>query len=65
MTTIEIICTALGTAVTVVGGVYGVVNYIFKKGMNREHQINFENKTNESLTQISYQIDRQEKETKI
>lgn len=64
MTTIEIICTALGTAVTVIGGVYGVVNYIFKKGMNREHLINFENNTNESLAKISEQLVNQETETK-
>lgn len=64
MGTIEIICTALGTAITVIGGVYGVVNYIFNKGMNREHLINFENTTNNGFAQINKRLDSQGSETK-
>lgn len=64
MGTIEIICTALGTAIAVVGGVYGVVNHIFNKGMNREHLINFENTTKEGFAQINNRMDKQEAETK-
>jgi len=58
MGTIEVICIALGTAIAVVGGVYGVVNYIFNKGMNREHLINFENTTKEGFSQINKRLDK-------
>lgn len=71
MGTIEIICTALGTAVTVIGGVYGVISYIFKKGMSKEHLVNFEKATLAEFTKIethfdkiNLRMDKQEAETK-
>lgn len=71
MGTIEIICTALGTAITVIGGVYGVISYIFKKGMSKEHLINFEKATlaefakiDTHFDKINLRMDKQETETR-
>lgn len=58
MGTIEIVCTAIGTAITIIGGVYAVVNYIFNKGMNKEHFVNFEKSTKEGFTQINKSLDK-------
>ena len=71
MGTIEIICTALGTAITVIGGVYGVVNYIFNKGMAKEHSANFEKtaiiefaKIGRHFDKMNLRMDKQEAETR-
>lgn len=64
MGTIEIVCTAIGTVIAIIGGVYGVINYIFNKGMNREHLVNFENSTKEGFSQINKRLDNQNSETK-
>lgn len=42
MGTIGIICTVIGTILAIIGGVSAAINYIFKKGMAKEHLANFE-----------------------
>lgn len=58
MGTIEIICTALGTAITVMGAVYGMFKYFFNKGMEKEHSNNFEKATMDGFSQIDKRLDK-------
>ncbi len=58
MGTIEIICTALGTAITVMGAVYGMFKYFFNKGIEKEHSNNFEKATMEGFSQIDKRLDK-------
>lgn len=71
MGTIEIICTALGTAITVVAGVFGIFKYFFQKGMEKEHSNNFEkttlselSKINNRFDEVNHRIDKREAESK-
>lgn len=71
MGTIEILCTAIGTAITVIISIYSIFKYFFNKGMEKEHSDNFERTTLSELSSISrkfdsvnHRIDKQETETK-
>lgn len=58
MGTIEIICTVIGAIGTTLGGMYFILNYAFLKGRDKEHLINFEKSTKDSLTKINNSLEK-------
>lgn len=71
MGTIEILCTVIGAVATILGGVYFILEFVFTKGRDKEHLVNFEKNTmngfaqiNKRFDEVDHRIDKQESETK-
>ena len=58
MTTIEIICTVIGAVASTLGGVYFILNFVFQKGKDKEHSVNFEKTTIAEFTKLDKQFDK-------
>lgn len=53
----EIIFALIGAVATILGGVWGIVRYIFSKGMDRQHFIEFEDNVNNRFDRIENRLE--------
>lgn len=56
MTKVEIICTVISAVVAILGGTLAIVKFIFNKGMDKQHFVEFEKSVNENFGKIEGQF---------